>query len=301
MYFCYIDESGTPDIPGNSSHFILAGISIPVERWKKCDQAISAIKTKYSLSDSEIHTAWMLRKYLEQSHITNFKTLSASQRTYEVEKLRTQEILRLQRAKNPKLLRQTKKNYEKTKAYIHLTFDERKAFINEVAVCISKWTFARLFAECVDKIHFDPNRAIHSIERQSFEQVVSRFETYLQKNCKASGKQCVGLLIHDNNETVSKRHTQLMKEFHKVGTFWTNISQIIETPLFVDSQLTSMVQIADLCSYALRRYVENDEDELFDLVFHRADRNRSIVVGIRHFTNNSCMCKICAAHRAKKA
>ena len=24
MYLCYIDESGTPELPGNSSHFVLA-------------------------------------------------------------------------------------------------------------------------------------------------------------------------------------------------------------------------------------------------------------------------------------
>jgi hypothetical protein len=30
MYLCYIDESGTPQIPGNTSHFILAGLAIPI-------------------------------------------------------------------------------------------------------------------------------------------------------------------------------------------------------------------------------------------------------------------------------
>lgn len=44
MYFCYIDESGTPEIPGTSSHYVLCGISIPIERWKKCDSQIHAIK-----------------------------------------------------------------------------------------------------------------------------------------------------------------------------------------------------------------------------------------------------------------
>ena len=32
MYLCYIDESGTSDIPGNTSHFILAGLSLPIWR-----------------------------------------------------------------------------------------------------------------------------------------------------------------------------------------------------------------------------------------------------------------------------
>ncbi|MDP2982521.1 MAG: DUF3800 domain-containing protein [Candidatus Latescibacter sp.] len=47
MYLCYIDESGTPDIPGNTSHYILAGVSIPVQYWKDCDNDIENIKSKY--------------------------------------------------------------------------------------------------------------------------------------------------------------------------------------------------------------------------------------------------------------
>jgi len=27
MILCYVDESGTPDIPGNTSHYILTGLS----------------------------------------------------------------------------------------------------------------------------------------------------------------------------------------------------------------------------------------------------------------------------------
>ena len=106
-----------------------------------------------------------------------------------------------------------------------------------------------------------------------------------------------GLLIHDNNETVSKRLTELMKQFHRKGTFWTDITNIIETPLFVDSQLTGMIQIADICSYALRRYLENGERELFDLIYKRADRKDNIVVGVRHFTVQNCDCAICSSHR----
>ena len=26
VYFCYIDESGTPQVPGNTSHYVLCGV-----------------------------------------------------------------------------------------------------------------------------------------------------------------------------------------------------------------------------------------------------------------------------------
>lgn len=80
MYFCYIDESGTPEIPGTSSHYVLCGLAIPIEKWKKCDQQIHAIKHKYGLDDAEIHTGWVLRTYLEQSRIPDFEQMNYAER-----------------------------------------------------------------------------------------------------------------------------------------------------------------------------------------------------------------------------
>ena len=212
---------------------------------------------------------------------------------------RRRELLRLQSRPNHKLYQQTKKNFFKTQDYVHLTLDERRAFVLDVAKCVGGWGFARLFAECVDKVHFDPRRSTRTIDEQAFEQIVSRFEQFLQAVPCGGDQQrrSHGLLIHDNNQTVADKHTKLMKSFLRTGTFWTRVENIIETSLFVDSQLTSMVQIADLCAYALRRYLENGESEIFGEVFRRADRRNGIAVGVRHFTNVACSCEICSAHR----
>lgn len=315
MYLCYIDESGTASIPGNTSHYVLAGLSIPVWHWKDCEDEINTVKRKFALENNEIHVAWVLRSYREQDQISNFKDLDFDHRRYEVDKLRKTEILRLQNSKNRALHLQTKKNYRKTNAYVHLTLDERKLLVEELAKKVSSWGFARLFAECIDKIHFNPAIAPISLDEQALEQVVSRFEHYLRLTESASSSSTksggtpsgtpvfgtaqkpLGLLIHDNNPTVALRHTSLVKSFHRVGTFWTNLDHIIETPLFVNSELTSMVQNADLCSYSLRRYLENSESKLFDHVFKRAHRKASTAVGVRHFTSTLCSCKICSSHR----
>jgi hypothetical protein len=163
----------------------------------------------------------------------------------------------------------------------------------EFSNIVSNWHFARLFAECINKIWFDPNRSQQSIDEQSFEQIVSRFEHFLRIISHNESKSIMGMLIHDNNQTVAKRLTNLMIKFHNEGTLWTKLKNIIETPLFVDSQLTSMVQAADLCSYALRRYFENNETELFENIYKRADRKYGKVVGVRHFSDPSCDCIVC--------
>lgn len=250
-----------------------------------------SITLKYMLLGFSVH--------LEQAGIPNFEKLSYKQRRSKVEQLRKAKLLQLQRAANSNLYHQTKKNFRKTGDYVHLTYSERKDFISELAHCISEWGFARLFAECVDKIYFDPTRReqLQTIDEQCFEQVVSRFEHYLQLISAGEPKTSCGMLIHDNNETVAKKLTDLMKQFHQKGTMWTKVKNIIETPLFVDSQLTSMVQLADLCGYALRRYLENSEKELFNLVLKRADRKDNILVGVRHYTRKGCKCQICSQHQ----
>lgn len=297
MHLCYIDESGTSSIPGNTSHFVLAGLAVPIWHWNDCDSELNAVKRRYSLQGAEIHTAWILRKYLEQSRIKNFESLDHDQRRYEVQKSRHLHLLNLQKKNNRKSYQQTKKNYQKTEPYVHLTLRQRQNFISDIANCVSDWGFARLFAECVDKLHFDPQRSPRTVDEQAFEQVVSRFEQFLQAVENPETGRNYGLLIHDNNPTVAAKHTALMKHFRSYGTLWTRIQRIIETPLFVDSELTGLVQVADLCSYSLRRYSENNDTDLFVKIFERADRRNNVVVGVRHFTGPDCKCRICTGHR----
>lgn len=296
MHLCYIDESGTPEIPGTTSHFILAALSIPIHHWKTAETEIESIKSRFDLKDAEIHTGWILRKYPEQEGISGFELLSKQDRRSKVEQAFNQKIYKLRSSNNKNVLKQVAKTRKHTNPYIHLTFAERIKLVDEIAGCIGNWGFARLFAECIDKTYFDPSKTKKKIDEQAFEQVVSRFEKYLESS-KVEGKNNFGLLIHDNNETIAKKHTALMKGFHANGTLWSEINHIIETPLFVNSELTSMIQMIDVCSYAIRRYLENKEDKLFDKVFQRCDTKGTAKVGMRHFTHAGCLCKICSTHK----
>ncbi len=119
MYLCYIDESGTPDVPGNTSHYVLAGLSVPDEYWKSHHTQLESVKQSYGLAEDEIHVAWMLRTYFEQQSISDFDSMGWSQRRSEVLRARAAELLRLQKV-NPRRVKQTRKNYRNTEAYVHL-------------------------------------------------------------------------------------------------------------------------------------------------------------------------------------
>ena len=62
MYLCYIDESGNPEMSGNTSHFVLAGISLPIWHWHDADREIRRIKRKYDLQDEE-NTIFKMRRF----------------------------------------------------------------------------------------------------------------------------------------------------------------------------------------------------------------------------------------------
>jgi hypothetical protein len=58
-----------------------------------------------------------------------------------------------------------------------------------------------------------------------------------------------------------------------------------------------MVQIADLCSYATRRFFEKGETDLFDRFYKVFDRASGKLVGLRHYTGKmQCACLVCVDH-----
>jgi hypothetical protein len=297
LYFCYLDESGTPELHSGTSHFVLLGFSIPGATWKAKDVEITTIKRRYGLEREEIHAGWIARRYLEQERITNFEILSSNDRRQAVQAARDAFIVKKAALKGLGAVQGDRKNFRKTAPYIHLTLQERRQLLQDITILVSGWNDCQLFAECTDKTTFGTQPPRTPPFEEAFEQVVERFHRYLDK------MQSYGLLVQDQNETVVRRLTDLMRLFHTRGTRWTNqIRLLVETPLFVDSSLTSMVQVADVCAYAMRRYCEHDETALFDPIFGRFHRDGSRAVGIRHYTNRDkptgrrCICRICVEH-----
>jgi hypothetical protein len=287
VYICYLDESGTPEPNDPSKTFVLVGLAILAAAWKAKDAQIDAIKQKYGLEDKEIHTAWMLKDYPEQATIADFPAKSYDERRKLVLAVRTQNLARSRKKKRQAALTL---DYRKTADYIHLTRAERAQCISELADLVGSWADARLFAEAQQKRSL-PNKS--GDFEEAFEQVVTRFNTCL-KNIGGIN----GLLVQDNNETVARRLTTLMRRFHQEGTTWAkDIEFVVETPMFVDSELTSMVQLSDLCAYAIRRFFDNGETDLLDRILPAVDRNGSKLVGIRHYTRGDpCSCKVCEQH-----
>jgi len=292
MHICYLDESGTPQTnPGTTPYFVLLGFAISANDWRQKDAEISRVFNAHNLY-GEMHTAWMARAYAEQDRIPGFAALSPDDRRAAVMVERTKDLgAALLRGRGDSSANTLRKNFKKTEAYIHLTHAERIAILRATADAIGGWEDAVIFADAQQKAA--NVGAEQRILDNAFEQVVTRFHHYMER------KQVdLGMLVQDQNQTAALRLTHLARRYHAGGTRYAEVPRLVETPLFVDSSLTSMVQLADLCAFALRRFFENNETDLLDRIYGRFDRDeRGRLVGIRHYTGKqACQCRICVDH-----
>ena len=170
VYLCYIDESGVSQMPGNSTHFVLAGIVVPIWHWKDCERQIQLIKQHYSLWRMPRSTQLGFCEIIGNSEryriLLCWTTPKGASRQPDLE---TPHCCASKTQGSSKSYKQAKKNFKQTEAYVHLTRTERRSFVRAVARRVGGWGYARLFAECLDKLHFDPSKHPYAVDGVAFE------------------------------------------------------------------------------------------------------------------------------------
>lgn len=140
MYFCYLDESGTPEVGAQTSHFVLLGVAIPATAWRDKDLRIDRIKAKYGIKNAELHTGYLARHFPEQKRISDFSTLDIVKRRLAVQAEREQELIKAAALKSTDKVKALKKLYAKTSDYVHLDQKQREQLLREVADEVGSWT-----------------------------------------------------------------------------------------------------------------------------------------------------------------
>ncbi len=153
---------------------------------------------------------------------------------------------------------------------------------------------ARAFACAVHKASY-PGRDPMEL---AFEDLCSRFDLYLSR-LRNEGDRQRGLLILDksSHETTLQR---MARDFRTLGTRWGVIHNLAETPLFVDSRASRVVQLADHVAYAVFRRYNAQDTKYFDVIAPKFDYAEGIVHGLSHKTSDrNCMCIACM-HRLRQ-
>ena len=182
----------------------------------------------------------------------------------------------------------------RTQPWKGLSIDEARGTIKSVLdVLATAYDTARAFACVVHKASF-PNKDPMEI---AFEDLCSRFDRYLQR-LRAEGDRQRGLVILDesSHETTLQ---QMSVGFRTLGTRWGVIRHLADTPLFVDSRASRVIQLADHVAYSVFRRYQSGDAQYFDRIAHKFDSEDGIVHGLAHkeLGNPQCMCIACLSRR----
>ena len=118
-----------------------------------------------------------------------------------------------------------------------MTREEAQGVIKAVlGILKNSYDTARAFACAIHKASFPS----HDPVELAFEDLCSRFDMYLNR-LRGDGDRQRGILILDES-TQETTLQKMAREFRTLGTRWGVIRNLAETPLFVDSRASRLVQ-----------------------------------------------------------
>lgn len=88
-----------------------------------------------------------------------------------------------------------------------------------------------------------------------------------------------GIILFDNCSTEQRIQT-LAREFKRSGHTYGKLRNFAEVPVFMDSQASRLIQLADLVAYALFRRYEHNDSKYFDVISACFDQDGGIVHGL---------------------
>jgi len=175
-----------------------------------------------------------------------------------------------------------------------LSIDAARGVLKSVLhVVQSSYATTRLFACAIRKKSFTGQDPVEL----AFEDLCKRFDIFLSR-LRAEGENHRGLIVLDRT-TRETSIQQLSREFRKVGTQWGVLKNIVDTPFFVDSKASRLVQIADHVAYSVFRRYGSGDAQYFDIIggrFHEAD---GVIHGLVHkeLGRVNCTCPACLSRR----
>ena len=138
---------------------------------------------------------------------------------------------------------------------------------------------------------------------KAFEDVTSRFDMYMHRMAADAEEYQRGMIVIDKSSYETSLQN-LTVHFRQEGNRWGSyLKKICEVPLFVDSRVCRLMQLADHIAYAVFRYYNADDMGYFNCIGNRFDENDGVIHGLSHLQryNPHCMCPACLTRRQNNA
>ncbi|HPQ71835.1 MAG TPA: DUF3800 domain-containing protein [bacterium] len=267
MYLCYVDESGNLDCKQSanekekSSIFVLSAICVLDHKWPKFSGAIDRRKE------------WLKQKLAQTKgllfNITDCELKSS--------------WIRIPKSR-------------KSRPFLNELSDEDLTGL--VNLCYEQIDLAKMaiFAVIIDKQKLLPHFTADKLHRKAWELLIERVENYIRE-CHDRHKV---IFIRDDisvqvNRSLAEKHAFLLKTQASSGL---KLDHLIEMPLFVRSELSNGVQLADFVSYNFYHAFQHNKPQypyllkILPRVYNSTNTSAYKLDGIKVFPPESPLMKI---------
>lgn len=163
------------------------------------------------------------------------------------------------------------------KAWRGIPAETRKELMHELLSLIStSYPQIVLFGSVIAK----PAASGIDISENLFTQVASRFDMFLKRKYYKNNNKERGIAIFDKctTEYDIQRWSHI---FQDTGHQWGDrLRNLAEVPLFLDSKMSRLIQLADIIAYSLFRKYEHNDDQYFSIIKDCFDQEGGVTHGL---------------------
>jgi hypothetical protein len=216
MYFFYVDESGDRGLSSPDPIYVLTAIGLFENRWYKFYRHITNIKRSL-----------MVKLHKDKKVVLQLADCEIKSRW----------------VRNPR-------ERDKHPFLRHLSVAELNKLIGSYYSQIP-YHYMTMITIIIDKSKMDLHFDAYKLHRKAWELLCERIENFMNEYhgrhnaviiCDAMGKT--------ENISLAMKHSYFIETYTSSGL---QLKHIIEMPLFVSSELSEGVQLADLCAYNFQR------------------------------------------------
>ena len=152
----------------------------------------------------------------------------------------------------------------------------RETLIADVLRLVASDRGIRLFASVIAK-----SAALTvDITGDLFTQAASRFDMFLGRVFRQKGQAARGIAIFDKSAT-ELTIQRLSHVFTSTGHQWgRRINNFAEVPLFLDSKMSRLIQVADLIAWSIFRHFEYKDSAYFSIIQNCFDADGKDIYGL---------------------